>query len=395
MAEGTFLPPARLLDITRLTRRIGRVFTGVDRVEHAYLRAIAADPVPAFALARTALGYVLLDRAGMQTLLTRIAAQDWPAPDFVSRVNHRLDDSAKLGQTLVRQLSAQRCTRTRLKQMLDKAMPGGFAYLNVGHSNLTTRMLSTLQSMPQARISVLIHDTIPLDFPQYQRPGTIDTFEAKLSRVSRFADRVICISDAARQDVIGHMKRLGRVPDIVVAHLGVDAPVPAHSPQKRPYFVTVGTIEPRKNHGLLLDVWDRLGPDAPHLFICGNRGWNNDAIFAALDAKPANVSEIAGLSDAELAGLLQGAQALLFPTFAEGFGLPPLEACALGTPAICSDLPVLRETLGNNAIYADPADVYQWEKQIKKLAGADRSQVKVEFVPPTWEAHFKIVFTMT
>ena len=375
------------------------MFTGVDRVELAYLRAVVADPVPAFALARTALGYVLLDDSGITRFLAKIAAQDWPTPDFASRVNHRLDQSAKLGQTLVRKLSIKRCLRNRLQPMLDAAFPDGFAYLNVGHSNLTERTLSTLCAMPKAQISVLIHDTIPLDFPQYQRPGTADGFKAKLHRVSNCADLVICISQSSQADVTRHMTKFGHVPPMVAAHLGVSVPnpstVPDDLPMDRPYFVTVGTIEPRKNHALLLDVWARLGQDAPRLFICGSRGWNNDKVFAALDAKPANIVVRAGLDDAELAALTKGARALLFPSFAEGFGLPPIEAAALGTPVVCSDIPVLRETLGNNAIYLNPTDVYQWENTIMGLAGADRSQGKTDFTPPTWDAHFKIVFTMT
>jgi len=186
---------------------------------------------------------------------------------------------------------------------------------------------------------------------------------------------------------------------MVAAHLGITRPValptPATIPVDRPYFVTVGTIEPRKNHALLLDVWQRLGPDAPRLLICGARGWNNNAVFAALDSKPANVVELSGLTDSELAGVIKGAQALLFPSFAEGFGLPPLEALSLGTPVVCADLPVLTETIGANGIYLDPSNPSAWEMAVIALAGADRSQVQKEFTPPTWEAHFKIVFTMT
>lgn len=399
MTDGRFQPPGRLIDITRLTSRIGRVFTGVDRVELAYLRAVAADPVPAFALARTALGYVLLDEKGIARFLACIDAADWPRPDLVSRLNRRLDRSAKLGQTLVRQLSRSRCLRGGLRSMVAKALPDGFTYLNVGHSNLTKQVLTTLKTIANTRLSVLIHDTIPLDFPHYQRPGTVDAFAAKLARVSACADLVICISEASKADVARHMKNMGRVPPMVAAHLGVDlvkpGAIPAHIPHDRPYFVTVGTIEPRKNHAVLLDVWTRFGEDAPRLLICGSRGWNNESVFEALDSRPQAVTELSGLSDPALAAVIQGAQALLFPTFAEGFGLPPLEARALGVPVICSDLPVLRETLSNQAVYLGPTDADAWEAAIRAHAGADRSQVRMECAVPTWESHFKIVFTMS
>ncbi len=77
-----------------------------------------------------------------------------------------------------------------------------------------------------------------------------------------------------------------------------------------PYMLVSGTIEPRKNHALLLEVWRRLGPDAPKLIVAGRRGWANDAVFAMLDARPANVLELPGLSSAALARLVQRAAAL-------------------------------------------------------------------------------------
>lgn len=392
-------PAARLLDITRLSSRIGRVFTGVDRVELAYLRAIHADPVLAFAVSRTALGYVLLDDAGIGRFLTLIETDNWPRPDFVSRVNHRLSDASKVGQTVLRNLSIQRCLHRNLPKMLQEALPAGFAYLNVGHSNLTDAMLSAIKGLPDAQISILVHDTIPLDFPQYQRPGTVEQFAAKLARVSTYADLVICISSTGQSDVTRHMEEIGRVPQMLSAHLGVDVAepdeMPANIPCDRPYFITVGTIEPRKNHMLLLDVWSQLPDDGPRLFICGSRGWNNETVFMRLDAGVAGVVELRDLSDGVLSALTKGAQASLFPTFAEGFGLPPSEALALGTPVICSDLPVLRETLGHNAVYLDPGDVYQWKTEVTKLADADRSQGTTEYTPPTWDVHFKNVFTMT
>lgn len=393
------IPTARLIDITRLSSRIGRVFTGVDRVELAYLRAVHADPIPDFAIARTALGYVLLDHGGIAALLARLDAEDWPAPDLVSRINGRLDHSAKVGQTLLRGLATERCLRSRLPRMLRRSLPAGFSYLNVGHSNLTDQFLSAVKGCAGARISVLVHDTIPLDFPQFQRDGSVKVFAAKLRRVGVFADLVICISDAGQENVKRHLAKLGRVPDTIVAHLGVAVAAPTQIPTDltldRPYFITVGTIEPRKNHAVLLDVWEQLGTTPPLLLICGGRGWNNAGVFDRLNAGIAGVIELNDLTDGEIAALTQDAQGSLFPTFAEGFGLPPMEALALGTPVIAANLPVLRETLGDNAVYVEPDDRYQWKKEIMRLADADRTQVEMQIDPPTWAVHFKIVFTMT
>lgn len=398
-------PPARLLDITRLLRRAGRVWTGIDRVELAYLAQLVTEDIPVWGLARTPLGYILLDCAGLMAFHQRLAgAAPFSRPDILSRLQRGMHDTARRALTDARKLSVARCMPRGLSRMLRGALPAGTAYLNIGHSNLSARVFAAVRTIPQARITVLIHDVIPLDYPQYQRSGTVELFAGKMKRVRHHADLILYNSADTQARTERVMAQWGAVPRGIVAHLGTIPPRPDRSalpdglPPDTPYFITVGTIEPRKNHALLLDVWERLGPDAPLLLICGSRGWNNAAVFARLDAMGAGarVREVSGLSDGALSAVVQDAQAMLFPSHAEGFGLPGVESLQLGTPVICSNMATFREILKDHAVFLDDSSISMWKEKIVDWSKKPRAALRVcDFEAPSWDAHFKITLSFT
>ena len=395
------MPAGRLLDVTRTLRRAGRMATGVDRVELAYLAQFLSDDTPCFGLARTPLGYLLLDRAGLQGVQDRIEGRiDWGAPDLLSWSLRGRSTVGRRAEADFRRLAIARTAVWGLPRLIKK-LPVPCRYFNVGHSNLSRRVLSTLNASG-IYISVLIHDVIPLEYPQYQRLGSVDPFRAKLKYVQEWADLVIYNSADTKARAEAQMAAWGKIPASIVAHLGTVPPQPDPSklpsglPPTEPYFVTVGTIEPRKNHKFLLDIWDELGPDAPLLLICGGRGWNNDAVFSRLDAMgpDSRVREISNLSDPALAALVQTASGSLFPSFAEGFGLPPLEALMLKTRVLCNDLGVLHEFLGDMPVYASVSDQYQWTRIIKEWANTPEMQeTPTAFQGPTWKNHFNLVLS--
>ena len=192
-----------------------------------------------------------------------------------------------------------------------------------------------------------------------------------------------------------------------VALLGThDIPAPA-TPTAVPadsYFICVGTIEPRKNHLLLLNLWramaGKLPRDAvPRLIIVGRRGWENEQVIDMLErctALQGHVEELNGCSDQRLQELLRGARALLLPSFAEGYGMPVAESLSVGTPVICSDLPALREAGGDVPDFLDPLDGPAWSAHILDhfRAGPLHSAQKqrlAQWRPPSWEDHIAIV----
>ena len=406
-----------MLDITRLVSRAGEVLTGVDRVELAYLRRfIALRDAPVFALSRTAFGYILLDFAGCEAILARIEGQaEWGGADRLSRMARGISLMQKRAQTDLRRMALARCRPHGLQKMLASRLPRGAQYFNTGHSNLTDRTLHGLRHGPEAEINVLIHDAIPLEYPQYTRPEAVPRFAAMLRRVGAYADRVIYNSEDTRRRVEAYLDAAG-APPCVVAHLGVTptAPSPLPSdlaqytrPEAAPFFVILGTIEPRKNHALLLDIWDRMAldtPDAPlpHLLICGKRGWQNEAVFARLDAlrDDSPLRELPNLTDGQITTLLTHARGLLFPSFAEGYGLPAVEAARLGCPVVASDLPVFQEVLGALPVYAEVNDSYLWQKIIIDLAtneqatGTRDKGIPLQFTAPDWDSHFNAVLRM-
>ncbi|MGR3485289.1 MAG: glycosyltransferase [Paracoccaceae bacterium] len=347
-----------LVDVTRTLSRAGRAPTGVDRVERAYIRhAVDWD---GHGLARTRWGTLRVGPDGMRALL-----------EAGSR------DEA---------LSALRATAVaRAPRGLDALALRGLAgaeYLNVGHSNLTP---ATMRATGRAGLprGVMIHDAIPLDAPQWQRPGTEAAFRAKLAAAAT-ADRLIVPTAAEAVRVAHHMVA---TPPITVAPLGLDLPSLGPAPRPgRPYFVTLGTVEPRKDHALLLDVWEQ-GMEA-ELLILGARGWENHATLARLDAGVPGVTWHRGLDDRAVAALVAGAQALLMPSRAEGTGLPPLEAAALGTPPVTADLPVYRETLGAAATVLPVGDADAWRAALTAWDRAAAARRLAGWRAPTWDAHF-------
>jgi glycosyltransferase involved in cell wall biosynthesis len=179
----------------------------------------------------------------------------------------------------------------------------------------------------------------------------------------------------------------------------VDRDLAAHS-----YFVMCGTIEPRKNHLLLLNVWRELvkrnGAKAPKLLLIGDRGWDNENVIDLLERCHGvrdHVIEICGLSTPGLKRLLQGARALLMPSFAEGCGLPVVEALAAGAPVIASDIPSFREIGGSDFIGLSPIDGEGWLKTIQIFADASRMERQAALAkmqvrrPVTWDSYFSQV----
>ncbi len=403
-----------MLDLSRSVSRVGRgPLTGIDRVEAAYLGHLLAEPGELFGLVRTSLGQVLLDKAGMRRMHARIygageGGSGWGPADLLSRVLVKNNPDRQRAESDLRRMCIGRSRRSGLAALLARHLPSDVTWLNVGHTNLDPRIFAAVKAIG-GRAQVLVHDVIPLDHPEWQRPGTVERFRERMRTVARHADLVVYNSGHSRVRAEHHFRGWGRVPPAIVAHLGVTvaAPdrraLPASVDLSQPFFVTIGTIEPRKNHALLLDVWEKLAQAGrpPTLYVIGTRGWNNDAVFRRLDARPPGVVELTGLGDGAMSALVAHARAALFPSLAEGFGLPACEAVMLGTRVVATDLPATREILGQVPIYPRGPDLYPWLQTIKDLTEeppgtrAQQTGQGRAVALPKWSEHFNKVLSVS
>ncbi len=395
----------RVLDLSRSFSRVDRpIATGIDRVERAYWAEFSRRKTPAWAVVHVGNRYALLSQKATDRLLYDItAASAMPRGIGVAKKVLPRRVAAKCAAAFLRTRAEYFGSQSGLMVQLSARMPYGFDYFNVGHSNLQTNFFQAIRAAQARSVTVMLHDMIPLDFPDFVRTETTAGFGMRADAALTHANRIICNSAYTARRVAHYCRARAASPHIQVAHLGVKIPKNISAMRKmttsdHPYYVCVGTIEPRKNHKLLFEVWESLvarsgSNPPPKLLLIGARGWNNRAVFDYLDCAPlvgTCIQELGPVSDARMFSLLVGASGLLFPSMVEGFGLPALEAAAVGTPVLCSDIAVFRELLGETATFLPTGSAATWAAAIEKSVrqNAVRSP-KPEL--SSWEDHFDTV----
>jgi glycosyltransferase involved in cell wall biosynthesis len=376
--------PEALIDVTRLLdrRMQGRMPTGIDRVSLEYVRYFGERST---ALVRFAKRWIELSPRDSERIFEALLS---PCENF----------SPLIRRVVVRAFPRSIGNRFSVPRFL----------FNTGHNGLEKREYVRRLQGSGLKPLFFVHDLIPLTHPEYCRPGEAGRHRARMNMVLGTGHGVIANSETTLAALAAYARENDLpLPPAVVAPLA-----PAHFPEPgatrslldKPYFVMLGTIEPRKNHWLLLQLWRQLitclGELAPRLVVIGQRGWECENVVDLLERcemLKGFVFEHPDCSDSELASWMRHAQALLFPSFTEGYGMPLVEALALGVPVIASDLPVFREIAGDVPEYIDPLDGRRWGELIVEYTSTDsparlnQCRRMAGFVVPRWDKHFQRV----
>jgi glycosyltransferase involved in cell wall biosynthesis len=229
---------------------------------------------------------------------------------------------------------------------------------------------------------VTIHDMTLWLFPEHHYRRRLLAMRPLIPLAARHAAAVIAVSHSAKADIV----RILDIPEQKV-RVVYEAAAPAFHPLSNsnyleeirrqyrlpdPFVLYVGTIEPRKNLIRLLDAFARLRKSAaiPHsLVLVGGRGWKDAAIFAAMEKlEREGIARYLGRVPMEvLVGIFNLADALVFPSLYEGFGLPVVEAMACGTPVVTSPNGSLREVAGDAAEFVEPTNVESIEQGMRRV----------------------------
>lgn len=262
---------------------------------------------------------------------------------------------------------------------------------------------------------VLCHDLIPIQFPHWYEKSDVDGFRTYYDLALKRADRVMFTSNCTAQEAKRYAGSLGfELNDSAIVPMGSDiAPAKAAvadlpdglEPSRFALFVS--TIEPRKNHRLLVEAWRGLVRSRViercgfKLVFVGRPGWKMGSFYEELSTDPLikdTVLHLNNTDDDTLARLYCDAAFCLYPPLYEGFGLPVIEALGYGKALLVSNAGPMPEIAGDYAISLDPNDAGAWQRAMGDwIEHADErehwaAKARESYVPLSWDASAKLFF---
>jgi glycosyltransferase involved in cell wall biosynthesis len=236
-------------------------------------------------------------------------------------------------------------------------------------------------ALPLGRLGVpsaiTIHDLAIYRNPRWFPGGQPLSTRVIVPRSVLRADVLIAVSENTARDLVDifgvERKRIQVVPHgisprfhpMATAELA-EARTRLGLPER--YILAVGTVEPRKNLDTLFDAWVQMR-DRPDLVVVGSWGWSYEPMREKMARLGPRLHHLDSVDPEELPAIYNLARALAHPAWYEGFGLPPLEAMASGTPAVVSDTSSLPEVVGDAALVVPAGDVDAWRKALEQVVG--------------------------
>jgi len=231
--------------------------------------------------------------------------------------------------------------------------------------------------LAHGRSVVTIHDAAFLRFPETIEAANYRYLTRCIKRTVERSDAIICVSTFTANELAELLSvpadRLKVIPSgLSSRHQRATAAEIAAMRKRllldRPYLLSVGTLEPRKNYPFLIDAFEQLPFDGD-LVIAGMKGWKTDGIFERRNASPRRerIRLLEYVDEHDLPSLYSGAELFVIPSIYEGFGFPPLEAMQCGTPVVSSSAGSLPEVLGDAAALVNSFDAGDWVAVISAL----------------------------
>lgn len=231
----------------------------------------------------------------------------------------------------------------------------------------------------RGRSVVTIHDAAFLRFPETLEEKNFRYLSRHILHTVRSSDAILCVSAFTARELEELMAVPSRKLHVIPPGLTTDirraddasiAAIRRKRELDRPYLLSVGTLEPRKNYPFLIEVFERLDFDGD-LVIAGMKGWKTESILARHEASPRRdrIRFLEFVGDDELPALYSGAELFVMPSMYEGFGFPPLEAMQCGTPVLSAATGSLPEVLGDAAVMLEGFDAVAWADTIEGLLG--------------------------
>ena len=290
-------------------------------------------------------------------------------------------------------------------------IPSGSVFFDIDsvwNSRLKRSWLFPILKQKGVKIVTQLYDLIPITDPQFCHDNTTANFMMYVGANIKYADLIITNAQTTVKALDDLADKLGvpHKPAIVVP-LSADftnngakdtrEEVNEEAKEiaaKGKYLLMIGTIEPRKNHSLVIDALENgLAAAGMNAVFAGRIGWNVEELEQRINEHKLlgkNLFFVEKPNDATVDYLYKNAFAVAFPTFNEGFGLPLIEAFMRGTPVVASDIGVLHEVAGDYADYFDPHDKNSLTECVKSLMNDDakyqsRKERLKSYVPFTWD----------